>query len=177
MGRAVTVIRSFAVGDIPRAAELERERGRSHWTEGVFRDELAAEDRIYLVAEGDGVLGYGGVMIVGEEAHVTNLLVAGDRRGEGIGRRLLVELIRSAVTAGARHLTLEVRVGNEAARSLYASLGMAPVGVRPGYYGDEDALILWAHDIDRPEYLEELEPYRGTGYGVRSTGFPSGAGG
>jgi ribosomal-protein-alanine N-acetyltransferase len=156
VGRSVTVIRPFEVDDIPRAVEMERERGRSHWTEGVFRDELAADDRIYLAADEDGVLGYGGVMIVGEDAHVTNLLVAEGRRGEGIGRRLLVELIRTSVTAGARHLTLEVRVGNVAARSLYASLGMAPVGVRPGYYGDEDALILWAHDIDRPEYLEGL---------------------
>ncbi|HLV89786.1 MAG TPA: ribosomal-protein-alanine N-acetyltransferase RimI, partial [Acidimicrobiia bacterium] len=57
---------------------------------------------------------------------------------------------------GARHLTLEVRTRNEAARALYASLGMVPVGIRPGYYGDDDALIMWAHDIDDPSYLEGL---------------------
>src|SRR5690606_38126633 len=66
------------------------------------------------------------------------------------------ELIQGAVAAGARHLTLEVRSRNTAARSLYSSVGLAPVGVRPGYYGDDDALILWAHDIDHPEYLSDL---------------------
>ncbi len=42
-------------------------------------------------------------------------------------------------------------------RTLYSRLGLAPVGVRPRYYGDDDALILWAHDIDDPGYLESLK--------------------
>jgi ribosomal protein S18 acetylase RimI-like enzyme len=49
-----------------------------------------------------------------------------------------------------------VRKENLAARSLYSSLGLVPVGIRPRYYGDDDALILWAHDIDQPEYQEIL---------------------
>jgi ribosomal-protein-alanine N-acetyltransferase len=68
----------------------------------------------------------------------------------------MLALIESAIASGARHLTLEVRKENEAARALYSRLGLAPVGVRPRYYGDDDALILWVHDIDRPEYLERL---------------------
>jgi ribosomal-protein-alanine N-acetyltransferase len=95
-------------------------------------------------------------MVVGEEAHVTNLLVSPDHRRQGVATRLLAELVRRAVENGARHLTLEVRTRNEAARSLYGKLGLSPVGVRRGYYGDDDALILWAHDIDRPEFLEPL---------------------
>jgi ribosomal-protein-alanine N-acetyltransferase len=95
-------------------------------------------------------------MVVGDEAHVTNLLVDGAMRGRGIGRRVMAELIIAAVDEGARHLTLEVRSTNDRARSLYSGLGLAPVGVRPGYYGDDDALILWAHDIDRPSFLEGL---------------------
>ena len=66
----------------------------------------------------------------------------------------MVELTRSSVAAGAKHLTLEVRSENSAARALYASLGLAPVGVRKGYYGDDDALIMWAHAIDESEYRE-----------------------
>jgi ribosomal-protein-alanine N-acetyltransferase len=149
------MIRPFAAADLEAAVTLERAHQPRPWTTGIFRDELAAQNRVYLVADDDGVVGFGGVM-VGEEAHVTNLLVAADRRGEGIGRRLLVELIRRAVAAGSRHLTLEVRSRNLAARGLYASVGLAPVGVRRGYYGDDDALIMWAHDIDRPQYLEGL---------------------
>ena len=81
-------------------------------------------------------------------------------RRHGLGRRLVLAVIEAALDMGARHMTLEVRAGNEAARHLYAGLGMAPVGTRPGYYGDEDALILWAHDIDRPEYREMLAGLR-----------------
>ena len=123
----------------------------------MFRDELAAENRVYLAADENGVVGFGGVMLVGEEAHVTNLLVTPERRRRGIGRDLMVTLITAAVSAGARHITLEVRAGNEAARSLYARLGLVPVGVRKGYYGDDDALILWAHDIDGAQYRARLE--------------------
>ncbi len=68
----------------------------------------------------------------------------------------MIGLIEAAIEEGARHLTLEVRSENEAARSLYSGLGLAPVGVRPGYYDDDDALIMWAHDIDSAEYAERL---------------------
>ena len=87
---------------------------------------------------------------------MTNLLVDPDRRRRGVGRRLMVALIEAVVSRGARHLTLEVRSENDAARGLYGDLGLAPVGVRPAYYGDDDALVLRAHDIDRPSYLESL---------------------
>jgi len=143
--------------DIAAVADLETTLQPKPWSEGVFRDELATENRTYLVAIDDqDVAGFGGVMIVGDEAHVTNLLVAPTHRRRGLARRLMVSLIREAISEGARHLTLEMRSSNDAARALYAGLGLAPVGVRPGYYGDEDALILWVHDIDRPEYLEAL---------------------
>lgn len=157
MGQPVITIRAMQVEDVTAVARLESLHQPRPWSEGMFRDELRAESRIYLVAEEDGLVGFGGVMLVGEEAHVTNLLVDEVERGRGVGKRLVVELIRAAVGAGARHLTLEVRSKNEPARALYSALGLAPVGIRPGYYGDDDALILWVHDIDRPEYLEKLQ--------------------
>lgn len=153
----MTTIRPMAGEDLPRVAALEAAHQPRPWSEQVFTDEIEAGNRIYLVAEGaDGVVGFGGVMVIGDEAHVTNLLVAPDQRGRGLGRRLITELIQSAVARGARHLTLEVRKENEAARALYSRLGLVPVGVRPRYYGDDDALILWAHDIHEPEYQAGL---------------------
>jgi [ribosomal protein S18]-alanine N-acetyltransferase len=157
MGSRLMAVRPIRDTDLAAVVALETSNQPAPWSEGVFVDELAADNRIYLlVEEDDRVLAYGGVMVVADEAHVTNLLVDPAARRRGLGRALLTSLITSAVEAGARHLTLEVRASNQPARALYADLGLAPVGVRPGYYGDEDALILWVHDIDRPEFLESL---------------------
>ena len=157
MGVVVTNIRPITHADLDDVVALEGAHQPQPWTRGIFEDELAAENRTYLVAEDDGrIVGFGGVMVVGDEAHVTNLLVDVAWRGRGVGRRIMVDLIFGAVHAGARHLTQDVRSTHVRARSLYSGLGLAPVGVRPGYYGDEDALILWAHDIDSPSYLETL---------------------
>jgi ribosomal-protein-alanine N-acetyltransferase len=154
------VIRRLTLDDLEAVVAMEAVNQPSPWSEGVFRDELTAENRVYLAADEDGVVGFGGVMLVDDEAHVTNLLVEPEWRGRGIGLELMLGLIDAALQEGARHITLEVRSENEAARRLYARLGLAPVGVRKGYYGDDDALILWAHDIDGPEYRERLEGLR-----------------
>lgn len=153
MGLVVT-IRPMTIDDLTEVMALERTEQPQPWSETAFRDELDRDDRIYLVAASDRVLGYGGVMVIGDEAHVTNLVVSADHRGNGFGRRLVRTLMKSAVARGARHLTLEVRTSNSAARRLYAGLGLGPVGIRPKYYGDEDALIMWSHDIDKRDDLE-----------------------
>jgi ribosomal-protein-alanine N-acetyltransferase len=76
----------------------------------------------------------------------------------GIAQRLLANDAREAVRRGARHLTLEVRVSNDAAQALYRKFGFAPAGVRRNYYVEtnEDALIMWANDIDEPAYQQRL---------------------
>jgi len=155
-GLKTMVIRPLTIDDLSAVVALEAANAPAPWSEGVFRDELGAENRIYLAADEARLVGFGGVMVVADEAHVTNLLVEPDSRRQGIALELMKSLIEAAVGAGARHLTLEVRSRNEAARALYARLGLAPVGVRKGYFGDDDALILWAHDIDGDEYQERL---------------------
>jgi [ribosomal protein S18]-alanine N-acetyltransferase len=150
------VIRPLTIDDLQAVVLLEAANAPAPWSESVFRNELAAENRIYLAADEEGVVGFAGAMVVADEAHVTNLLVDPAWRRQGIGFELMRSLIEAAVEAGARHLTLEVRSRNEAARALYTRVGLAPVGVRQGYYRDDDALILWAHDIDGDEYLARL---------------------
>jgi ribosomal-protein-alanine N-acetyltransferase len=159
MGVSVTAvtIRVFDASDVDAAVELEAMDRPQPWSAQVFRDELAADNRAYLVAEDEVLVGFGGVMIVGDEAHVTNLLVAPESRRQRVGSRLMKALIDVAIERGARHLTLEVRSRNHPARSLYAHFGLAPVGLRKGYYGDDDALILWAHEIDSEDYQSRLE--------------------
>jgi [ribosomal protein S18]-alanine N-acetyltransferase len=154
-------IRRLTQSDIDDLVELESANRANPWTSGVFADEIAANNRIYMaILDGDQLLAYGGVMVIGDEAHVLNLLVAPDQRRKGHGRRLMIALVDEAVEAGAKHLTLEVRSRNAAAIDLYRRFGLAPVGVRPDYYGDDDAMIMWAHAIDGPEYMARLEGLR-----------------
>jgi ribosomal-protein-alanine N-acetyltransferase len=127
----------------------------------LFVSELSLrEHRTYLVAKVDGhVVGYGGVMYVLPDAHVTTLAVDPATRRRSIGSRLLLALTRAAVAKGATALTLEVRVSNVAAQELYRRFGFAPAGIRKGYYADtgEDAIVMWAHDIDSGAYGERLD--------------------
>lgn len=136
------------------------------WSMALFLSELAAGDaRTYLVAKVDGrVAGYGGVMYVLPDAHVTTLAVAPAHRRQAVGTRLLLALCRAAVAKGATALTLEVRVSNEAAQALYRRFGFAPAGIRKGYYSDtgEDAIVMWAHDIDEPAFAERLDAIAST---------------
>ncbi|HEX9762908.1 MAG TPA: GNAT family N-acetyltransferase, partial [Acidimicrobiia bacterium] len=88
MEHDLIAIRPFGEEDIGPAVAIEAASQPRPWTEGVFADELMAQDRVYLAAEAGGLVGFGGVMVIGDEAHVTNLLVSVERRGQGIGRRL-----------------------------------------------------------------------------------------
>ena len=152
------LIRTLAEEDLDAILEIERVTYPTPWTEGIFRDELVAPGRVYLVAEAGGqVVGYSGLMLVLPEAHVTSVTVDPERRGSRIGTRLMLRISEAALAAGAKSLTLEVRVSNRNAQALYQRFGMAPVGVRKRYYQDEDALVMWVHDIDSAAYRERLE--------------------
>src|SRR3546814_19973189 len=93
-------------------------------------------------------------MLVAGDGHVTNVGVDPGHRRQGIATRLMLELVRRGLEEGAEALTLEVRASNTAAQELYRHFGFVPAGVRKNYYSDanEDALIMWATDIDNPEY-------------------------
>ncbi len=154
-------LRPMTTGDIEAVLELERAIFPQPWTAGILRDEMAAPRRTYLVAEEDGeIVGYGGVMIVAEDAHITNLAVARVARGRGVATRLFLDLAEGALDDGAEHLTLEVRMGNLEARRLYSRFGFAPVGIRKDYYIDEDALILWVIDAAEAGYRARLAGIR-----------------
>jgi ribosomal-protein-alanine N-acetyltransferase len=153
--------RSMTVADIPIVVELERATYPQPWSEGVFTDELSRTDRTYILAEVDGAMvGFGGLMFVEQDAHVTTLAVNADARKRGLGTRLMLELINAGLARGAQNLTLEVRASNDGARRLYDRFGMVAVGVRKHYYRDDDAVIMWATDIDQPEYLGRLAEIR-----------------
>ena len=130
------------------------------WSAGLFLSELAQRSsRRYIVASiGPIVVGYAGLMIVDDEGHVTTVTVDPAWHHRGIGTVLLLDLARAAPGLGVKHLTLEVRVGNDPAQGLYRRFGFAPVGVRKNYYAEtgEDAIIMWVRDIDTADYAARL---------------------
>ncbi len=140
--------------------QIERQVYPRPWTYVLFSQELSlVTSRAYYVARVDGqVVGYSGVMLSLEDAHVTNIAVEPEWHRHGIAQRLLANDAREAMRRGARHLTLEVRVSNIAAQALYRKFGFAPAGVRRNYYVEtnEDALIMWADDICSPGYRRRL---------------------
>ena len=156
-------LRSMVAADIETAHALEQRVYPQAWSRQVFLDELEQANRLYVVAEVEGgFVGYGGVMVVGDEAHITTVVVDPEHRKARVGTRLMLALIDHALASGADALTLEVRVSNEAAQALYRRFGMAPVGVRKQYYRDEDALIMWVHDIDSGAYADRLTTIKAT---------------
>jgi len=132
------------------------------WTPGTFQgelDEMRDGYRHYVVARhGSRVVGYAGLLFSGDDAHLTNIAVDPQEQRRHIGQCLLIHQTRHAIAAGFRNMTLEVRVSNVAAQGLYRRFGYAPAGIRKNYYeGVEDAVVMWCHDIDTPEYAERLD--------------------
>jgi ribosomal-protein-alanine N-acetyltransferase len=104
------------------------------------------------------VVGYAGVLYQLEDGHITNVAVDPAHHRHKIGSRLMLTLARQARKAGSKNLTLEVRVSNRGAQAMYQSFGFAPVGIRQRYYeGVEDAIVMWANDIDSPAYADRLD--------------------
>ena len=115
-----------------------------------------------LDAELRSVVGYAGLWLMGDEAHVTTIAVDPDYQGYGIGELLLLGLIERAKQIDARWLTLEVRISNEVAQSLYRKYTFKEMGVRRKYYSDngEDALVMWTDPIDSDTFRAALRRNR-----------------
>jgi [ribosomal protein S18]-alanine N-acetyltransferase len=144
-----------------RVLAIEEQVYPRPWTPGVFSSEMAqarAGHRYYTVALRAGnVVGYGGIMVTDDGAHVTNIAVDPLCHRQGIGRLLLVHLMRRAIDQGCDAMTLEVRITNTAAQALYRSFGFAPAGIRHRYYENtDDALVMWCHDLQGDEVARRL---------------------
>ncbi len=135
---------------IPAILEIEKSANSAPWSERSFQNELDHKHGIFLVGFLQGqVAAYGGVWLVVDEAHVTTIAVAEAFRRQGIGSRLMVELLQKAKLAGMVCSTLEVRAGNGGAISMYEKFGYVIATTRKGYYPDnkEDAVVMWLYDL------------------------------
>jgi ribosomal-protein-alanine N-acetyltransferase len=147
---------------------IERGAYPKPWSRSVFESELeqvGSRSRYYVIARDRGrkrrLAGYAGLWFVadpdGSQAHVTNIVVAPEWRRCGIGTQLMAALAWTAIRRGCVAWTLEVRASNVAAQELYRAFGFVPAGLRKRYYeNSDDAIVMWCHDIQTPEYAERV---------------------
>jgi [ribosomal protein S18]-alanine N-acetyltransferase len=140
-------IRLMSVEDLDDIMEVETESFTIPWSRDAFFNEIETNHfATYIVIEDKGkVIGYCGVWIIVDEAHITNIAVLPSYRGQGLGDRLMQSMIEIAKEMGAVTMTLEVRVSNTPAQTLYKKFGFTEGGIRKNYYSDnqEDALVMW----------------------------------
>ena len=139
-------------GDIDEVIALEEKAyGEHHWSKDSFLSELSNDLASYFSAfdETGKLVAYCGCWKIIEEAHVTTIAVLPEFRRKHIAECLLKTIIDDCYKNMVKFITLEVRVGNAPAISLYEKYGFKSLGVRKGYYQDnnEDALIMWTENI------------------------------
>ena len=100
------------------------------------------------------IVGFAGIWLMVDEAHLVTIAVGPGQRGRGLGELLLISMLDLACILGARVMTLEVRVSNHVAQSLYRKYGFKNEGVRRRYYSDngEDALIMTTGTLTSASY-------------------------
>ncbi|MCA0984459.1 ribosomal protein S18-alanine N-acetyltransferase [Halobacillus yeomjeoni] len=140
-------VRKMVRDDIEDVMWVERASFAVPWTEKTFINEIEENPYgNYYVIEVEGqVVGYCGLWLIIDEAHVTNIAIHPEYRGNQYGAELFRYACNQAIENGAIQLSLEVRVSNTAAQHLYRKFGLVPGGVRKRYYSDngEDALVMW----------------------------------
>lgn len=138
--------RKMTEEDLLGVMALENLSFRSPWCMQSFVEELNNPVAYYLLAiDGETVVGYAGVWVIFDEAHITNVAILPAYQRQGLGACMMYKIMCKAKEKGACSMTLEVRPSNTAALALYQKLGFYSAGVRKNYYKDtqEDAMIMW----------------------------------
>lgn len=139
--------RYMTVEDIDDVLAVDYQSFPNPWSKETFYQEIMHNDyALYLLMLSDEkIIGYSGMWLITDEAHVTNIAVLPEYRGQKLGEALLQKTIDVAKSYDAVTMTLEVRVSNDVAQNLYEKFGFQIGGLRKRYYTDnnEDAYVMW----------------------------------
>lgn len=150
----------MTAADVDAVCAIEEATFARPWSRASIENELTNSCARYVVLRRSGeTVGYAGMWLVIDEAHITNVAIRKDLRGQGLGEKLMRALIQLAADSGMIWMTLEVRRSNAAAQGLYRKLGFVDVGWRKRYYEDngEDALLMGLEHL--PEGHPENDPF------------------
>lgn len=157
-------IEPMRLEDIGRVQAIDRMSFPTPWPRETYHRELREnrQARYFVARTMQQVVGYAGMWVILDEAHVTTIAVDPLHRRRHIGERLLVALIDEALKRSARLVTLEVRRSNRGAQALYRRYGFQDIGIRKGYYSDngEDAIIMWTGNIWEDPFQERYTQTR-----------------
>ncbi|NLA37724.1 MAG: ribosomal protein S18-alanine N-acetyltransferase [Actinobacteria bacterium] len=157
VGVAIVAMRERHLGGV---VDIEAVSNPRPWSHDLFASELKqVSSRCFVAVQpSNEVVGFACLMSTGFEAHITNIATLPRLRRSGIATALMLHVFREAIGWGLESITLEVRASNLAAQRLYERFGFVADGVRPKYYveSNEDAIIMWAHDISSAESQERL---------------------
>lgn len=150
-------IRKMEKSDLENVMHIEAEAyGSHHWSKDSFYNELSNNLAHYFCAlnSENELLGYAGFWGILEEAHITTLAVSKNHRRNNIAQSLLFKIIDDCYEKKIKYITLEVRISNIPAISLYEKNGFRSIGTRKAYYQDnnEDALIMFTQNIWHDEF-------------------------
>ena len=139
--------RYMEIQDIDAVMEIDRQSFPNPWSRETFvRELMFNKHALYLLMIYERkIIGYCGMWLVADEAHITNIAVLPEYRGKKLGAALLEKMIEIAKNHDVTLMTLEVRVSNVVAQKLYEKFGFQIGGLRKNYYTDnqEDAYVMW----------------------------------
>ena len=124
-------------------ANIEKACFSAPWSEKAL-ELLLAENNFAIVAVADGkAVAYAGFCGVLDEGEITNVATLPEYRRQHIAIELMKCLLGTANANGIKRITLEVRVSNISAQSLYRQCGFTECGLRKNFYQmpREDAII------------------------------------
>lgn len=136
-------IRKMTLQDFYKIEEILESEFDEFWKPSILRSELENQNSKYIVAEKDSkIVGFAGIILLPDDAEITNIVTKKSERKKGIGNLLLAKIIEISKKY-KNNISLEVNEKNEIAIKLYEKYGFEKVGIRKKYYnGTDNAIIM-----------------------------------
>lgn len=156
-------IKTMQKEDLEDIINIESKVFPDPWTYTMFADQVNLPDlyKLITIRLDDEIVGYGGLLIIRDEGHITNLAVKLERHSQGIGKAIVYFLFNLALEAGIKAISLEVRTTNLIAQELYKKFGFKNIAIRKNYYGyEDDAFIMSIEQLNAPNTQKDLQEIR-----------------